>query len=105
MQAILGRKVGASIGSLIHRSSVAGLNSNAFSSSSASGAAPQVWVERLMEPNPILSATDVIELRDDIFSLPVRTDILHRNVVYQLAKRRQGTRKTKGKWVLSISLF
>lgn len=37
-----------------------------------------------------------IELSDDVFALPVRTDILARMVNYQLAKRRAGTHKTKG---------
>lgn len=36
-----------------------------------------------------------IELRDDIFGLPVRTDILHKVVNWQLAARRAGTHKTK----------
>jgi large subunit ribosomal protein L4 len=36
-----------------------------------------------------------IELSDEIFGLPVRTDILHRMVNWQLAKRRAGTHKTK----------
>lgn len=37
-----------------------------------------------------------IELADDIFAVPVRTDLLHRMVNYQLAKRQAGTHKTKG---------
>ncbi len=37
-----------------------------------------------------------IELADEIFGLPVRKDILARAVNWQLAKRRQGTHKTKG---------
>lgn len=37
-----------------------------------------------------------IELAEEIFGLPVRTDILHRMVAWQLAKRRAGTHKTKG---------
>ena len=36
-----------------------------------------------------------IELSDDIFGLEPRADILHRCVVYQLAKRRQGTHKVQ----------
>lgn len=36
-----------------------------------------------------------IELSDDIFGLEPRSDILHRMVVWQLAKRRAGTRKSK----------
>lgn len=36
-----------------------------------------------------------IELDDAIFGLPVRKDLLSRMVNYQLAKRRQGTHKTK----------
>lgn len=37
-----------------------------------------------------------IELSDDVFALPVRTDLLARMVNYQLAKRRAGNHKTKG---------
>ena len=37
-----------------------------------------------------------IDLDDGIFGLPVRKDILARMVNWQLAKRRQGTHKTKG---------
>lgn len=37
-----------------------------------------------------------IELSDEVFGLPLRTDILHRMVLWQLAKRRAGTHKTKG---------
>jgi len=36
-----------------------------------------------------------IELADEVFGLPARPDILQRAVVWQLAKRRQGTHKTK----------
>jgi large subunit ribosomal protein L4 len=36
-----------------------------------------------------------IDLADEVFGLPARTDILQRAVVWQLAKRRQGTHKTK----------
>lgn len=36
-----------------------------------------------------------IDLDDGIFAMPARADILHRMVVYQLAKRQQGTHKTK----------
>jgi large subunit ribosomal protein L4 len=37
-----------------------------------------------------------IELSDEIFALDVRSDLLHRMVNWQLAKRRAGTHKTKG---------
>jgi len=37
-----------------------------------------------------------IELADEIFGLQVRTDLLHRMVNWQLAKRRSGNHKTKG---------
>lgn len=40
--------------------------------------------------------TGEIELAEAIFGLPVRRDILARAVNWQLAKRRQGTHKTKG---------
>ncbi|GJL94074.1 MAG: 50S ribosomal protein L4 [Hyphococcus sp.] len=36
-----------------------------------------------------------IDLNDEIFGLEPRKDILHRCVVYQLAKRQQGTHKAK----------
>lgn len=37
-----------------------------------------------------------LDLADAVFGVPVRQDILHRMVNYQLAKRRAGTHKTKG---------
>lgn len=37
-----------------------------------------------------------IELADEVFAVPVRTDLLHRMVTWQLAKRQAGTHKTKG---------
>lgn len=37
------------------------------------------------------------DLRDDIFAVPVNTHILHQVVLYQLAKRRAGTAKVKGR--------
>ncbi len=46
------------------------------------------------------SNSDVIgqlELRDDIFGVPVKPHVLHEVVIYQLAKRRAGTAKTKGR--------
>ncbi len=36
-----------------------------------------------------------VELADDVFGLPARPDLLHRAVVWQLAKRRSGNHKTK----------
>ena len=41
-------------------------------------------------------AVGEIELADEVFGVPVRTDLLHRMVSYQLSKRRSGTHKTKG---------
>lgn len=41
-------------------------------------------------------AVGEIELDDKIFGLPVRGDLLHRMIGYQLNKRRTGTHKTKG---------
>lgn len=38
-----------------------------------------------------------LELREDIFAVPVKTHVLHEVVLYQLAKRRAGTAKTKGR--------
>ena len=38
-----------------------------------------------------------IELSEAIFGVPVKTHVLHEVVVYQLAKRRAGTAKTKGR--------
>ncbi|HEX7007185.1 MAG TPA: 50S ribosomal protein L4 [Alphaproteobacteria bacterium] len=37
-----------------------------------------------------------LDLDEAVFGLEVRPDILHRMVTWQLAKRRQGTHKTKG---------
>jgi large subunit ribosomal protein L4 len=44
-----------------------------------------------------------IELEDSIFGLTPRQDILQRMVVWQLAKRQAGTRKTKGRSEISIT--
>ena len=41
--------------------------------------------------------TGQIELSDAIFGVPVKTHVLHEVVIYQLAKRRAGTAKTKGR--------
>ena len=41
------------------------------------------------------SAAGEIELADAVFGLPVRGDILQRCVVWQLARRQQGTHKSK----------
>ncbi len=38
-----------------------------------------------------------VELKDEIFGLEPRADILHRMVNWQLAKRQAGTHKTKGR--------
>jgi large subunit ribosomal protein L4 len=38
-----------------------------------------------------------IDLADAVFAVPVRQDILHRCVVWQLSHRQQGTHKTKGR--------
>ena len=43
------------------------------------------------------AAQGEIELSDAIFGLTPRADILQRMVTYQLAKRRAGTHKTKGR--------
>jgi large subunit ribosomal protein L4 len=43
------------------------------------------------------SAAGSIELNDEIFGLEPREDIIARMVRYQLAKRRAGTHKTKGR--------
>ncbi|MSP82795.1 MAG: 50S ribosomal protein L4 [Alphaproteobacteria bacterium] len=40
-------------------------------------------------------AVGSVELADEVFGLPARHDILHRMVVWQLAKRRGGNHKTK----------
>jgi len=44
-----------------------------------------------------------IELSDSIFGLEPRADILQRVVVWQLAKRRAGTRKTKTRGEVSLT--
>jgi len=41
--------------------------------------------------------TGQLELSDSIFGVPVKPHVLHEVVVYQLAKRRSGTVKTKGR--------
>jgi len=42
-----------------------------------------------------------VDLSDEIFGLEPRADILHRMVTWQLAKRRAGTHKTKGRAEIS----
>ncbi|MEE4235325.1 MAG: 50S ribosomal protein L4 [Anderseniella sp.] len=42
-----------------------------------------------------------VDLSDEIFGLEPRADILHRMVTWQLAKRRAGTHKTKGRSEIS----
>ena len=44
-----------------------------------------------------------IELDESIFGLEVRADILHRVVVWQLAKQQAGTHKTKGRSEVSLT--
>ncbi len=46
---------------------------------------------------------DEIELRDDIFNVPVKSYILHRAVIAQLANRRAGTASTKGRSEVKLS--
>ncbi len=41
--------------------------------------------------------TGQLELSDAIFGVPVKTHVLHEVVIYQLAKRRAGTAKAKGR--------
>ncbi|MGC8495116.1 MAG: 50S ribosomal protein L4 [Syntrophobacteraceae bacterium] len=41
--------------------------------------------------------TGQLELSDSVFGVPVKSHVLHEVVVYQLAKRRAGTVKTKGR--------
>jgi large subunit ribosomal protein L4 len=41
--------------------------------------------------------TGKLELSDSVFGVPVKTHVLHEVVVYQLAKRRAGTSKVKGR--------
>lgn len=38
-----------------------------------------------------------LELREDIFAVPVKPHVMHEVVLYQLAKRRAGTAKVKGR--------
>lgn len=44
-----------------------------------------------------------VDLPDEVFALEPRADILHRMVTYQLAKRRAGTHKTKGRSEISAT--
>ncbi len=41
--------------------------------------------------------TGQLELSESVFGVPVKSHVLHEVVVYQLAKRRAGTAKTKGR--------
>lgn len=51
---------------------------------------PQAWVKNIKG-----EFTDLIDLESYFFACAPRKDILHMMVVWQLAKRRQGTHKTK----------
>jgi len=44
-----------------------------------------------------------VDLSDDVFGLEPRSDILHRMVAYQLAKRQAGTHKTKGRSEIALT--
>lgn len=44
-----------------------------------------------------------VDLSDEVFGLEPRSDILHRMVNYQLAKRQAGTHKTKGRSEISLT--
>ena len=44
-----------------------------------------------------------VDLTDDVFALEPRTDILHRMVAWQLAKRQAGTHKTKGRSEIALT--
>ncbi len=44
-----------------------------------------------------------VDLSDEVFGLEPRTDLLHRMVSYQLAKRQAGTHKTKGRSEISLT--
>ncbi len=52
-----------------------------------------------------LAAEEVgsIDLADSVFGVEVRSDILHRVVTWQLAKRRAGTHKTKTRAEISVT--
>lgn len=47
--------------------------------------------------NVAREVTGQLELSDSVFGVPVKSHVLHEVVVYQLAKRRAGTVKTKGR--------
>ena len=44
-----------------------------------------------------------IDLADAVFAATVRRDVVHRTVSWQLAKRRAGTHKTKGRSEITSS--
>ena len=44
-----------------------------------------------------------VDLSDDVFGLEPRSDILHRMVSYQLAKRQAGTHKSKGRSDIALT--
>ena len=87
-------------------------NARMFSSLSPSGGltAERVEQQRVEDPGnssnidlnvPVLefetgvASSETCQLDGDIFHVPVRVDILHRVVRWQLARRQQGTHKTK----------
>ena len=54
---------------------------------------------KTLEPNTAGS----VDLTDEVFALEPRTDILHRMVAWQLAKRQAGTHKTKGRSEIELT--
>lgn len=44
-----------------------------------------------------MTPVDIISLSGRVFNAPIRTDLIHRTIIWQLAKRRQGTAKTKNR--------
>lgn len=51
----------------------------------------QIWLTSFLNASKL----SIIDLKEDVFGVPPRIDILHRVVVWQRAKRRSGTAKTK----------
>lgn len=56
------------------------------------GLSVQAWISDWSAPR-----TGITLLRSDVWTMPLRTDIIHRVVTWQRACMRQGTSKTKGR--------
>lgn len=78
-----------------HKTLVDSDSSSSSDSNSSSSSSSTPLTIPILEFATGLPTSTTCQLDEDIFHVPVRVDILHRVVRWQLAKRQQGTHKTK----------